>query len=64
MTVNTKPYEKVHGKKPKGSWFWAFHIGPENDPIPAYIPGRFHEAKRVAVEQARELGEENITVLP
>jgi len=66
VTVNTKPYEWEHGKKPKGQGFWAFHIGEENgeEPIPAFIPGYYSEVKRKVVEHAKQLGESEVKVLP
>lgn len=64
MRVDTRRYERVHGKKPRGKWMWAFNIGPEDDPIPAVIPGRYQEAKKKIIEHAKQLGEGEIRVLP
>ena len=67
IKFDTTKYEKVHGKKPRGQWFWAFNIGPEDgeeEPTPALIPGRYHEVKRRVAEHAKQLGEDEITVLP
>ncbi len=68
VTVNTKKYEWAHGKSPRGQGFWAFYIGPleegPEEPTPAFIPGRYGEAKRKAVDFAKELGEDQITVMP
>ncbi len=63
ITVNTRLYKLVHRGEPRGIRSWGFTMG-ERTGVYWVHETAYAEAKRRAVQQARRLGVEYITVLP
>lgn len=63
IRVVTDHYENAHGHKPRGTGRWYFQVGEGEDMIVS-IDGRYTDAKRRAVQLAKEHGETIVVVLP
>ena len=61
VTVTTSKYKGVHGKEPKGNGMWAFKIGGEEVFTPKAM--NYSDAKKWAINQAKEKGVNAISVL-
>jgi hypothetical protein len=61
ITVTTSKYKTVHGKEPSGNGMWAFEIGGGEVFTPKSMS--FADAKKWAIEQAKEKGVNVINVL-
>jgi hypothetical protein len=61
INVNTSKYKTVHGKEPSGNGMWAFEIGGEE--IFTHKAMNYADAKKWAMNQAKEKGENVIKVL-
>jgi hypothetical protein len=63
MIVNTNPYVWSHGRRPRGYGFWWFRL--MGSPVEVVqVHGRYSEAGREAVRQARARGCSCVVVMP
>lgn len=62
--IKTNKYERAHGKKPRGTGYWAF--GNSTETTVWFVYGTYSEAKRKAAKEAKERIGENgmLFVLP
>jgi hypothetical protein len=54
IEVNTREYEFAHGNNPRGYGHWAFFFDRSTEPY--WVEGRYTDAKKAAVKEARRLG--------
>ena len=63
ITVNTRYYQIAHGKSPRGFGSWGFYMDKEMpDSVPVFFTGNYAEAKKQAVQYARENGFTHVIV--
>ncbi len=55
-------YEFTHGHRPKGSGFWSFQLHRSGASTEFCAHGKYSDAKREAMREARSLGCEEVTV--
>lgn len=62
IQVRTTEYEFSHGKKPRGYGHWAFFF--DNITDPGFIEGWYADAKKKAIEYAKDKNYSRIKVGP
>ena len=62
VRVITTEYEFVHGKKPRGTGHWFFHIKEGAVEAAISMPGTYTEATKGAKKFARNIGVSEIKV--
>lgn len=64
VEVNTQEFKRSYMKEPKGRGGWIFRMGRGKDAKEINFSGKFADARKAAVKKARELGVDEIFVLP
>lgn len=60
IEINTREFEFSHGKKPRGTGYWAFEVAGET----FWHAGSYAEGKKFAIALAVKRGVRTIKVLP
>lgn len=64
IEIDTRPYERGHGKKPSGQGYWAFKIGSDPDAYWSKPAQKFEQAIADAVKLAVCHEAVIVTVMP
>lgn len=65
ISIDSTDYIVAHGHQPKGRGVWAFFIGCRNDISKLFFTPRstsYTEARKLAVQEARRMGVDYISV--
>lgn len=65
VRVDTSDYSIAHGRQPKGTGAWAFYMGCRNDISKLFCAPKsasYTEARKLAVQEARRLGVDYVSV--
>jgi hypothetical protein len=64
MIISTSNYEFTHGRKPKGTGFWAFNFWKDGKHTTLFAPGEqtYASAKKWAIITARVMRSDRVAV--